>query len=736
MDSGTAKNGNGHNGSVLDWYSEDGEYPAQRAFGLAELRAMAWRRRGMIGVLLAFAVIAGLVITLLMTPMFRATTTVRIDNESLQVVEGQEVTPLVSVMDTDRYINTQMEVLQSSSMALRVADSLNLAQNDEFLSEAGIGPLPGDIPEAQAVNARRQIIAEILREGVSAEVAQRNRIASIQFDSRSPVYAARIANAYAENFISENVRGQFDANSYAKDILEEQVAEAQARLRETEIQAVEYARRNGLIDTSAGGGEEGEESGATSIVTANLTQLNQNYIEARSNRIMAEQRWRAAEATSPLELAEARQNAALQAVIGDRATAQAQLDKLRQRYLDDHPQVEQAKAEVNALTNEINRMAGQVRNSLRTEYRIAQRQEEQLTEARTQLANETLAEQDRRVQYGMLSSDAQNQRLQLAELQRRLSQVNSASDVAANNITMVDAASVPADPFTPNFPRNMLISLVLGLAVGCGLALLREAFDDALHSPEDAEAKLGLPLLGTTPLVAEDETDIVGGEFDELAEAYYSVRAATDFATGGNRNKVIQITSCQPGEGKSTTAVALALDYARIGRRVILLDGDLRKPTLHRRLGLSREVGWISALMNEVPLDGAIQSLGPDKPDVLPLGPTPPNPVQLLSGEQMGKLIERLRGKYDIVLIDSPPVMGLADAPLIARHADHTVLIVEAGRAHYGAARAAIRRLHESGANLVGIVMTKFDFRNAGYGYDYHYSYYRYTDREDRPATA
>ena len=711
----------------LDRYISPDSEPSWSGIDIGEIRAMAWRQRRMLAVLAAAAVIAGLIITLLMTPIYGSAASVRVDNEGLRITEGDDVNPVISTFEIDRYLNTQKEVVESRSMALAVADQLGLARDDAFLTAMDVEGVPGTLAPEQRAAARRNLVASVLQENVNMEIQPQNRIVLIGFTSPDPSQAARIANAYAETFVAQNVQGRFDANAYAKRILQDQVAELQAELSETETAAVEYARRNRLIDTGTSPGDDEEGGSASpSVTTGNLVQINRNYIDARADRILAEQRWNAARNTSALDLPEARNNAAIQSLLTRRATAQANLEQLRERYLDGYPEIERAEAEVASINQALDSAASSLRNSIRNEYQVALAQEERLAAARTSLADETLDEQNRRVQLNILSRDADNKRERLAELQRRLSQIESAADVDANNITLLDTAGVPSTPFSPSYPRNLLISLVLGLIVGGGLAVVREAVDDTLYSPEDAERKLGLPLLGTTPLVDETDRDSMEDTHSELNEAYYSIRAAIDYATAGDRHKVIQVTSGQPSEGKSTTALALARDFARIGRRVLLIDSDLRNPSLHRLLGEKNKSGMMDVLMNRIPVSDAIKPVGTDGLHAMTLGPIPPNPVQILSGNLVGDLLDKLRADYDVVIIDSAPVMGLADAPMLSRLADFTVLIVEAGRAHYGQARTAVRRLNETGANIVGIVMTKFDFRDAGYSYDYHYSYYAY----------
>ncbi|MHA6333015.1 GumC family protein [Qipengyuania sp. CAU 1752] len=712
------------------YIADDSASAYQEGFSIAELRAMAWRQKKMVAILVGVAILAGLIITLLMKPLYQAGATVRIDNESLQVIEGSDVSPVISAFETDRYLNTQREMLRSRRMALAVVDSLDLTQNEAFLQSAGI--------DQQALGAveispelRRSMASAMLQQNVAMELSQQSRVATITYISENPSMAALLANGYAANFIEANVRGELENNAYAREILEDQVEQTRVELREAETAAVEYARRNGLIFAGSALGQDDGDGGAgagasQSIAASRLAQMNQAYSQAQTERILAEQRYRTAQGTEPLNLAEARQNPTLQNLASERAKAQAELQRVRELYLAGHPKVQQAEAQVAALDAQIGSVANRVRNSLRNEYEVARRQEAELERARSRLANATLNEQDRSVQFTLLNRDAQNLRDQLKGLQQRLAQIASASDMRANNIQLIDEAGVPGAPISPNLPRNLLVSLVMGLLIGCGLAIVREATDDTLYSPDEIERKLGLAIIGTTPYVDSEEENELTDRKSAISEAYYSIRAAVDMATGGKRRKTMLITSCQPGEGKSTTSLALARDFGEVGRKVLLLDCDLRKPSVHRNLGIENENGLMDVLASDITIEQAIRRDEDKSFHYMPLGTRPANPAQILSTDLLPDLLKQLEPLYDLIVLDSSPVMGFADAPMLSRHADFTLLVAEAGRAKAGQLRAAARRLTDIGGNLTGIIVTKFDFREAGYSYDYHYGYYEY----------
>ena len=693
---------------------------------LGDLRAMAWRQRRLVASVVALFLVLGFIVTLLMTPRFSAASTIRVDLEENKIIEGQDLNPAVAAGDTGRYLNTQKRVIESRTMAVRVADRLKLAANNGFFVAMGAKPEGLTTPQRQA------LAAGLLQGNVKVDVPLDSRVVTLSFQSRDPGVAARVANTYADLFIENNVRRRYDSNRYARRFLLQQIEEAKGSLRNAEMAAIAYARANQLIDAgdASASPEDNSKAGSRSITTANLVQLNNAYVDARGARILAEERWNAVRGIPPLQLPEVASNPTVQQLVGQRAQLNAQLAQLRQRYQPEQQDVQQLTAQLATLGREIERAAGDAKESVRNAYRVAAEQEQAFDRARRRLAGETLEEQDRRVQLNLISRGAETQRVQLNNLLERYNQVSAASDITANNISLIDYADAPTAPVSPNMSRNMALALALGLVFALAAALGREALDDTLRSPEDVERKLHLPLLGTTPLISDTIDNQLGSDKSELSEAYYTIRATLDYASPDGPPRTLQVTSSQPAEGKSTTAMALARDYARIGRKVLLIDADLRKPSVHRALGVKNEHGFMDVIIGHRELESVLIPSGLDGLHVLGLGPIPPNPVQVLSSSIIPDFIREYSPRYDLIIFDCAPVMGLADAPLIARHVDGVVVIVEANRAHFGQAKTAVRRLREAGGNILGIVMSKFNHRDAGYSYDYHYNYYAYGDKK------
>ena len=723
-------------------FQDDEGETAGFKIGLADLRSMAWRQRYLIGAVVLAALIIGAIITFMTTPIYQAAASVRIDQERAKIVEGQDVDPIAALSDSARYLQTQIDVLNSRAMAYRVTDALNLGKDDSFLNSMKVKPLNPALPAAEKARIRRMIAVGLLQGNAKAALPISTRIAQITFKSPDPVLAAKIANAYAENYLTANISSRFEATRYARSFLQGELERARERVQEAEQKSLNYAREAKLIDagdaaTSSGGdvGISQGKSGSRSLTTANAVKLNQDLVQARSARLAAEQKWAVVSRTPVMNLPQVKENGTIQSLIEERAKKNATLQELRERYKSAHPQVIQLTSELRALDRQIAELANQTRSSIRDEFVLAQKQEAALQAEVEGIKGDVLVEQQKRVQLDLLERDADTSHELYDSLLQRYKEVGAASGITTNNVSLLDKAEVPGRPIAPRPLINMTVAGLTGLALALLLAFMRETVDDTLRSPEDVERKLQVPLLGSTPVVTDGSTPLeaINDPKSSLSEAYYSIRAALDFTTSTGAPPTLLITSSRPAEGKSTTSVALARDFARIGRRTLLVDGDLRSPSLHKMFGLQNVKGFTDVMTGKMPITDAVQRIEGTTLDFLSLGPIPPNPAQLLSGNAVPDFIKQYTQMYDLILFDGPPVMGLADAPLMSRQIHGVIVVVEAERSHRGQAKAAFKRLKEAHANILGVVLSKFDERSVGYGYGYGYEYnYAYGQKRTR----
>ena len=711
---------------------ENGISAAIRAV-LGAIRRYAWMAVGIVGAAIALA----LVVTMLDTPRFTATSSVQINDQSDEVLGGEFETQIAppSDWDIDRFLNTQLDVLRSRALAERVADGLDLANDERFFGAMEVAPQSVPTEERE----KRKLAIDLLQDNTTVELRRSTRIALVAFSSTDAEITARIANAFAEEFIQQNLQRRFDSSAYARNFVAEQLEEARASLEQSEAALNDYARQTGLIRTRDAFAPTGPELAAGTVTSSSLLQYNQAAIRAREARIAAQSRWDAVRNAPLLSSQPVLSNPTIQALMTRRAQLESELQVARERYLAGHPATSRLEGDLAAVNGQLTRTANEVRQSIRSEYLAAEAAEKRLEGQVSEARGATLAEQDQSVRYNVLAREADTARSIYDGLLQRYRELNASAGIASSNITIIDRAEVPGDPSSPSLPRNLAIGLLIGLALAGIAIFLRDQLDDAIHTPEDVEEKLGLSLLGVVPR-AEDQSPLeaLAEPKSPIAEAYNSMRGALLYSTPTGLPKVIVVTSAQAAEGKSTTSFAIAAGLARIGIAPLLIDADLRRPALHKLVGISSERGLTDLLIAQgEPGDVATRvKHGETEFDLLPAGPLPPSPTELLSSPRMAQLLESFSQRYGVVIVDSPPILGLADAPMLAAIADGTIFVVEAERGHSGALKAALRRLRSMEPTILGAALAKFDPSRSGNRYSayYGYDYYSYTDKEGRGA--
>lgn len=705
-------------------------YPSM-LLNMGAIRAILWRQRFVLVGIVGAALLAGLILTMLATPIYRAEAKVQVDALAVNILEAQEVSdPYIPSSMFQEYMTTMTEVLHSRNMALRVVDAFDLDEDPAFVGEA---TATDGLSEEQAADRRRNAAAMMAQAGLRAAPMQQAQIMTISYSSPDPVLAARMANAYAETLMMADISRSVDANAYAREYLEGQIAQVRDQLQSSESEAIDYARNNRIIGqplSSQGGGEGGEGSSGTAptLTAANLLEVNSAVTEARAARIAAEERWRAVADVPAAQIPEVQQNGTVQALRSQLAERNARLAELRERYRDDYPPVRELLTEIQTINQSITSLGNEVKATIRNQYEIARRQEQRLQQELERVSDASLQEQDRRVQFNQIDRQVNSLQAQLASLLDRYNELSAVSNVRSSRLSVLDSATVPQAPYSPNLMRNLLMALVFGLAVAGLIAILRETLDDKLRSVEDIEGKLMIPALGQTPYTPTDTADEIDNRFSPISEAYSSIRASLDYRLAKGEKLAIQFTSTQPGEGKTTSSAAIAAKYAAVGRKVLLVDMDLRRPSLSGLFDRPRsDVGILDVLHGRVALEKAVFHLESDGLDVLPVGEIPSFPVEVLSSGLVHEFIQMAKARYDVIVIDSSPILGIADAPLLSRFVDAVVVVVEANKAHARETRAAIRRLQEVNANIVGAVLTKFRALDAGHAYNYQYRYYTYS---------
>lgn len=719
---------NGGHALWLGNYIEPGQLangqPRSQLIDINAVRGVLFRQRWLVLATIIAALLGGLVWTLMATPMYEAQATVRVEPGGVNVVEGQDLVREVYTSQVRSFLATQIAVIKSRNLAGVVAEERNLDTRTDFLGAEYEESRPPGRSDEQWQQDKLQLAALKLSGQVDAELPLENLIITIRYRSESPTIAAEMANAYADAFAASDTRNRVDSNQYAQDYLQEQIALVRARLQDAESAANTYARESSIVVQQPAASEDGV--GAVTITNARLSNINARFSAARADRIAAEQRWRATRNLPASQLPEVQNNSVLQNLVMQRSQKQAELIALQQRYADNFPQVVDVRSQIAALDNQINRASADIKATIRNDYIVARNQEQALQAELGAAKSETLVEQDNQVQFSVLEREAQALRDQLRALLDRYNSISTAANVQTGAITKLDPALVPGGPYEPSLLHNMILALVLGVAAAGGLAVLREAFDDKLRSLDEVEDRIGLTLLGHTPYVEERDLTEEGDRYSQLMESYASIRSAIDFTLPRDQN-VIQLTSSQASEGKSTTAVILAELFANLGRKTLLVDADLRRPSIAQLVNIEEpKAGLIEVVLGHTDLKSAIVKGMHDNLEILPIASITPNPTEVLASPQMRDFIAKVRQEYSLVIFDSCPVIGIADAPILASLVDGTVFVLEANKIPFAQARAAVRRVQMGNANVIGAILTKYRALEAGQSYDYQYGYYKY----------
>ena len=660
----------------------------------------------MMTVIVVLALAFGVAITLRAPELYRATATVQIEQQSSNVLTADD-NQLNATQDAERFLQTQLSILNSRALAGRVAKDLDLGSNSKRHGEEGAEP---SSPEA-----RQAVVIDTLQSGLSVTLPRDSRVAQITYVGADRALVARIANSYAQNFIDYNLQRRFGESSYARDFLQKELQDAKRRLEESEREVLSYARENRIVDVNGNAGVAG--TGGESLTTSSLLNVNQALSKAEIDRLEAERLWRQAISTPSIALPDVMNNSAVQQLLQQRAQLQAQYGKDRKTFTPDYPVMQETQAQIAALNQQIEQLASAFRTRLRNNYELAAQEQSALQAKLESLKSETLSERSRSIQYNILQREVDTSRLMYDGLLQRFKEVSAAAGVTANNISIVDRAEMPERPFSPNARLNLASALVAGLSLALLLGLIRFKIDDTIRTPEDIASQFDVPLLGTIPSKPEDMSIDEMVEGSSIAEAFWSLRIALDHMFDSVPRRSLLITSSRESEGKSTTAFAIALGFARSGQRVVLIDGDLRRPTLHRMLDIPNDVGLASVISGDTAIENSTRHSRNALLRVMTAGPVTKNPAQLLAESKLISTLDALASNADLVVVDSAPVLELADAASFAAWAGATLFVVEANRSRASEVRKAVDRLRSNGVLVAGIVLTRYEGAKLDYAY-------------------
>jgi polysaccharide biosynthesis transport protein len=685
--------------------------------------------------------VIGFLVTFTSTPIYRATATIKVDLDAAKVVKLDTVDTGGHV-DAFRFYQTQKELLRSRSLAERVAGNLDLRDDAGFVNPRPSSSwaklqrmvFPEKPGEKLDLAQRKAAAAGLIQGGLSVDQAPNSSLMTISFESPDPGWAAKIANAVAENFTEANLERRYGSSKYARKFLEEKLEDLKVKLEDSEKALVAYEDKEQIINTKVGKEQQ-------PLADSDLAALNAALQQTRTERIRAQELWEQAAKNKGLALPQILNDKSIAILREKRAILASDYQDKLAVFKADYPDMRRLKAQIAQIDAEIDRAVSFVTGSLKSQYDSLLQQEELLQKDIEKARTRVLDGRNKNIQRQILQREADSTRTLYDGLLQQYKDLGVAGATGTNNVAVIDLAQPPGAPYKPNLQKSLLMWLVFGLLGAGAVVGWLEIMDDTFKSPEDIEDRLGLAVLGLIPRAEEDIFESLrNSPVSPICESYRSLRTALQFSTVNGLPKTLVVTSPNPGEGKSTTSVALAINFAQLGMKVLLIDADLRNPSAHRLLGHEAERGLTNYLVGGAIAPDVLQETDVSRLCFMASGPLPPNPAELLAGQNMAKLLSSASENFDVIIIDAPPVLGLADAPLLASIAAGTLLVLGAGESRRAVGKAALKRLHFARAQMVGVVLNKFDMRAANYAYhSYGYGalqYYGYGTKSAPKAIA
>lgn len=636
---------------------------------------------------------------------------------------------------TKEFFETQYQVIRSRAVAQRVVDELGLATDAAFLGVEKIA----DPAERAAIMARADPAGR-LQGMINVEPVKDSRIARLMIEDTDPERATRLTNALADAYIEQNLERKLDLTRAATQWLSDQLDDLRVKLESSELELHDFKRRNDILAKSF---EDRQAIVSRKLVEFNdtLTRISIHRAELESRaRVLEEARQRVAEGdTAALDAVPAvAKSAAVGALRLRLLSLEEELAAARERYLDKHPARIELESKVVEVKQALDTEVRKVLLAAQFEASEAAQTEKNLRSLIAGTEREALALNEHEPDYAKLKREQeQNQRLFSLVLQR-LKDAELTGMLRTNSIQVLDAALVPKAPVKPNRKAILLVAGIMGLLVGLGLAFLFEFLDNTIKTHDDVEQVLGLPFLGIVPRMREEKglSELEQARFHDMyvfrkpkssvAECIRSVRTNLLFMTPEKPLKRLLVTSSSPREGKTTVATNTAIAMAQAGSRTLLVDTDMRRPRIHRAFGMPNDVGISSVIVGQVKLEDAVRETAVPNLFVLPCGPIPPNPAEIIHTARFKQVLQEMDGRYDRVIFDSPPVGAVADALILASLTDGVVMVCKAGKTLRAHAERTRVSLEDVNARLFGVVINDLDIEKRSYGSYYYYQRYGY----------
>ncbi|HKS42819.1 MAG TPA: polysaccharide biosynthesis tyrosine autokinase [Blastocatellia bacterium] len=707
-------------------------------------------------------------------PVYSSTSIIELGKENTTMVKSTAGDLVIQTDDTDLYypemsIKTKMLKLMSEPLLEDVVVGLNLDKNSKF-SDVGRktsywealqtlgGRLSGqkqeepartviqsspmesssDIARTPEDSERLAPYVGIIAGGLEVEQIKDTRALKVTYTHTDPDISAAIANGVAQTFIDSSFRSRTEKFTNASDWLDRTTRELKAKVQQAEQALADYTRSHNIFST------EGKET----LTTEKLSRLHEQATRAETERILKQSVYEEVKAGRAAQLPAAFQDQKIAGLRVKLDELQAQSDRLNMKYGPDNPMVIDIKQQVLTTESQIEASRKALEEKLKSEYELAMRDETSLKSALNLAKGEAVQQNQDAIQYNILKQEVETNKQMYQDFLQKTNQAKVEVAQQHNNLRLIQPARVPRAPVGPGRFRTILFGLLLSFAGGIGLAFVLEYLDNSIKSVEDVGRYVRLPALGVIPAISANTARRVGKQESKgmisgneaghaandptsrnlmaldnrsaAAEAYRVLRTSMLLSAADRPPKIVLVTSGQAGEGKTTTVVNTAISLGQLGASVLIIDCDLRKPATHKLLNVEHQNGVSTYLSRETEINGLIRKLPIGNLSLLPCGPIPPNPAELLSSNKMKNMLALLSESYDHILIDSPPLLSVTDSVILSTMVDGVILVVHGGKSTRIAARRARQELTSVGAKIFGVVLNNLDVSRDGYDYTYY----------------
>jgi exopolysaccharide transport family protein len=714
------------------------------------IRILMKRRWTVLACLLAiFSIVA--IASLKMTPVYEASGSIEINKPDSGLVNfSNSPTFNVDYYDPSE-LETEVMILQSDLLALQVVKELGLDRRPEFGGKTAALPSSLDLaPDPlQADAGRTSGLLSSFRGNLKVTLSPNSHIIKVSFRSPDKDLTANVVNTLMSTYTENNFKSRFDSTMQASDWLSKQLVDLQMKVETSQEKLVRYQKEHEIL-----GIDEKQ-----NITTAKLDELNKALTAAESERMDKESVYRLVQAGDADTIASAagaldaagagnQSGGLLESLRTKEADLKIQAAELSTQFGPSYPKLAQLENQLKEIDAQLLAETKKVGGKIRGQYMAALQRENMLHDALEKQKQEANKLNESAIEYSLLKRDLDTNRQLYEGLLEKLKEAGVSAGLRSNNFRIVDVARVPTAPVEPNIPRNLAFAFMLGLTSGVGLAFLLEGLDSTVRTTEQAQMISGLPPLGMIPLgsrtareganpkrlviaTSKEAVELITQvrPQSQMAESYRALRTSLLLSNLGAPPKVIMVTSALPQEGKTTTSINCAVVLAQKGIRVLLIDADLRRPSIHKTLGMGPRSGLSNVLTGSATLQQAI-TRSPTLPnlDVLPAGTPPPNPAELLASSNMRDVLQELRGQYDHIVVDTPPTLSVTDAVVLSPRADAIVLVIRSGQTTKQALRRSRDILMQVNAKVSGVLLNAVDLSSPDYYYYYEYQgkYARY----------